>query len=89
LGAFTFTSSNTAVATISVSGGVSSINVIGAGITAITATQAASGDYASSSVAVSLYTVTGREIPPVEDIIEVQASATDPKILRVLFFGRK
>jgi hypothetical protein len=84
-GAFTFTSSNTAVATITVNNGVSSINVIGAGITAITATQAASGDYASSSVAVSLYTVTGREIPPVEDIIEVQASATDPKILRVLF----
>jgi hypothetical protein len=84
-GAFTFTSSNTAVATITVNNGVSSINVIGAGITAITATQAASGIYASSPVAVSLYTVTGREIPPVEDIIEVQASATNPKILRVLF----
>jgi hypothetical protein len=54
LGAFTFTSSNTAVATITVNDGVSSINVIGAGTTTITATQAASGDYASASTSVSL-----------------------------------
>jgi hypothetical protein len=53
-GAFTFTSSNTAVATISISGGVYSINVVGGGTTTITATQAASGDYASSSVSASL-----------------------------------
>ena len=54
LGAFTFTSSNNAVATISISGGVYSINVIGGGTTTITAIQAASGDYASSSVTASL-----------------------------------
>jgi surface protein len=53
-GAFTFISSNTAVATISISGGVSSINVIGGGTTIITATQAASGGYESSSVTASL-----------------------------------
>jgi surface protein len=53
-GAFTFTSSNTAVATISISGGVSSINVIGGGTTTIAATQAASSDYDSSSVTASL-----------------------------------
>jgi surface protein len=58
-GAFTITSTNTDVATISISGGVSSINVIGAGSTIITVTQAASGIYASSSIAVLLNTVTG------------------------------
>ena len=63
LGAFTFTSSNTAVATITVdSNGVSSINVIGAGITKITAIQAASGNYAISSIALLLNTVTGTVI---------------------------
>ena len=58
-GAFTFTSSNTAVATISISGGVYSINVVGGGTTIIRVVQAASGDYASSSIAVLLNTVTG------------------------------
>jgi hypothetical protein len=63
LGAFTFTSSNSAVATITVdSNGVSSINVIGAGITKITAIQAASGNYAISSIALLLNTVTGTVI---------------------------
>jgi len=58
-GAFTFTSTNTAVATISINSGVSSINVIGAGTTIITVTQAASGIYASSSSSVGLNTITG------------------------------
>jgi surface protein len=58
-GAFTFTSTNTHVATISINNGLSSINVIGAGSTIITATQAASGIYASSSIAFLLNTVNG------------------------------
>ena len=58
-GSFTFTSSNTDVATISINGGVSSINVIGGGTSIITATQSASGDFASSSITVLLNTVTG------------------------------
>jgi hypothetical protein len=58
-GAFTFTSTNTDVATISINSGVSSINVIGAGTTIITVTQAASGIYASYSISVLLNTVTG------------------------------
>jgi hypothetical protein len=58
-GAFTFTSTNTDVATISISGGVSSINVIGAGTTIIAATQAVSGIYASSSSSVVLDTIKG------------------------------
>jgi hypothetical protein len=53
-GAFTFTSSNTAVATITNHAGVSSINVIGGGSTTITAIQAESGTYASTSVSSTL-----------------------------------
>jgi hypothetical protein len=53
-GAFTFTSSNTAVATITNDAGVYSVNVIGAGTSIITATQAASGIYASTSVSSTL-----------------------------------
>ena len=56
-GAFSYTSSNTAVATITNNAGVYSINVIGGGYTGITATQAASGDYQSSSVMIN--TITG------------------------------
>jgi hypothetical protein len=86
LGAFTFESSNTAVATITVNNGVSSINVIGAGTVWITAIQAASGDYASSLIPVFLDTATGiSDYSPIESIINVRASATDPKMLRVFF----
>ena len=46
-GSFVYTSSNTAVATITNDAGVYSVNVIGAGTSVITATQAASGVYAS------------------------------------------
>ena len=53
-GVFTITSSNTAVATITNNAGVYSINIIGAGSTVITATQAASGDYAALSITSSL-----------------------------------
>ena len=49
-GAFTYTSSNTAVATI-VSG--NTIHIVGAGTTTITATQAASGNYLSGSITAS------------------------------------
>ena len=49
-GAFTFTSSNTQVATIS----GRTVTIVGAGTTTITATQAASGDYATGSTAASL-----------------------------------
>jgi len=50
-GAFSYTSSNTSVATVT-SGGM--VTVVGAGSTTITATQAASGNYASASVTASL-----------------------------------
>jgi len=54
-GAFTFTSSNLNVATISVNAqGASSITVVGPGTTIITATQAASGGYSSLSVPATL-----------------------------------
>lgn len=46
-GAFTYTSSNTAVATIS----GSTVTVVGAGIAIITATQAATGSYSSGTIA--------------------------------------
>lgn len=49
-GAFTYTSSNTAVATIS----GSTVTIVGAGISIITATQAATGSYSSGSIAANL-----------------------------------
>lgn len=49
-GAFTYTSSNTAVATIS----GSTVTVIGAGISIITATQTATGSYSSGAIAANL-----------------------------------
>ena len=54
-GAFTFSSSNLNVATISiVDQGVSTITVVGPGTTIITATQAASDDYSISSISATL-----------------------------------
>jgi uncharacterized protein YjbI with pentapeptide repeats/uncharacterized protein YjdB len=56
-GAFTYTSSNTAVATVSLVGGVGVVTVVGAGTATITATQAASADgnyEGGSSVSASL-----------------------------------
>jgi uncharacterized protein YjbI with pentapeptide repeats len=50
-GAFTYTSSNTAVATVT-SGGT--VTIVGAGTTTITTTQAATTNYASGSVTASL-----------------------------------
>lgn len=49
-GAFTYTSSNTSVATIS----GSTVTIVGAGSTTITATQAAAGNFASISVVATL-----------------------------------
>jgi len=49
-GAFTYTSSNTAVATVS----GSTITLVGLGTTNITATQAAAGNYGSGSISASL-----------------------------------
>ena len=49
-GAFTYTSSNTAVATIV---GGNSIHIVGVGTTTITATQAASGNYTSGTISAS------------------------------------
>jgi hypothetical protein len=46
-GAFTYSSSNTAVATIS----GSTVTVVGAGVTIITATQAATGSYSTGAIA--------------------------------------
>ena len=43
-GSFSYTSSNTAVATVALVGGVGVVTVVGAGTTTITATQAASAD---------------------------------------------
>jgi surface protein len=59
LGAFTFSSSNLNVATITVSGGISSINVIGPGTVTITATQAASGNISISTTSALLNTTNG------------------------------
>ena len=53
-GAFTYTSSNTAVATIS----GSTVTIIGAGSSTITATQAASGNYASTTTTATLTVAT-------------------------------
>jgi len=53
-GAFTYTSSNTAVATIS----GSTVTIIGAGSSTITATQAASGNYASTTTTAILTVAT-------------------------------
>jgi len=50
-GAFTYTSSNTSVATVT-SGGT--VTIVGAGTTTITATQAANGVYPSDSITASL-----------------------------------
>ncbi len=58
LGAFTYTSSDTAVATIS----GSTITVVGAGTTTITATQAADGSYGTGSTTATL-TVTPPAAP--------------------------
>ena len=58
-GSFSYTSSNTAVATITNNAGVYSINVIGGGYTTITVTQAASGDYNPLSTSVIISTITG------------------------------
>ena len=56
-GAFTYTSSNLAVATVS----GSTVTIVGAGSTTITATQAATATYASNSIAATLNVT----IPPV------------------------
>jgi hypothetical protein len=58
-GSFVYTSSNTDVATITNDAGVYSINVIGTGTSVITATQQASGIYASTSVYKLLNTISG------------------------------
>jgi hypothetical protein len=58
-GSFVYASSNTAVATITNSDSVYSINVIGAGTTIITATQLASDIYVSTSVYKLLNTISG------------------------------
>ena len=54
-GAFTYTSSNTAVATIS----GSTVTVVGAGTSTITATQAANGNYATASTTATLTVLPG------------------------------
>ena len=51
-GAFSYTSSNTAVATVTLAGGV--VTIIGAGSTTITATQAETANYSSGTVSASL-----------------------------------
>lgn len=50
-GAFTYTSSNTAVATVTTGG---TVTIVGAGSTTITATQASSGNYTSGSISATL-----------------------------------
>ena len=56
-GTFSYTSSNTAVATITNNAGVYSINIIAGGYTVITATQAASGIYTALSTSVTINTL--------------------------------
>ena len=56
-GAFTYTSSNTAVATIS----GSTVTVVGVGTSTITATQAADGNYAQASTTATLTVTTGSQ----------------------------
>ncbi len=78
-GAFTFTSSNASVATIS----GRTVTITGTGITAITATQAASGDYATGSVTASftvnlLTTVLGALTVPAKVYGDASFNLTDP-----------
>ena len=56
-GAFTYTSSNTAVATIS----GSTVTVVSVGTSTITATQAANGNYATASTTATLTVTTGSQ----------------------------
>ncbi len=78
-GAFTYTSSNTAVATIS----GATVFVVGSGTTTITATQAASGAFVSGSVNADLYVyatppTTSAPIPPARnagDVISIFSGA--------------
>ncbi len=62
-GAFTYTSSNTNVATIS----GNTITVIGAGSSTITATQAAAGGFGSGSITASLVVAFGSPLTPAPD----------------------
>ena len=82
-GAFTYTSSNTGVATI-VSG--NTIHIVGVGTTTITATQAASGNYLSGSITASFVVTvpiaqsptTGAPVPPTRnawDVVSVFSGA--------------
>ena len=61
-GTFSFTSNNTAVATITNNAGVYSINVISAGIVSVTITQSASSPYSSYSTSVLLNTNNGNTV---------------------------
>ena len=74
-GAFTFASTNTAVATVS----GRRVTVIGAGVTTLVATQAAEGNYAAGSISVTL-TVTDRPDPTkdasVVDGLQAQVDAS-------------
>ena len=78
-GAFTFTSSNASVATIS----GRTVTITGAGSTTITATQAASGDYAAASIIVSftvspLMTVLGALTVLAKTYGDASFNLTDP-----------
>jgi hypothetical protein len=70
-GAFTFTSSNTSVATIS----GSTLTIVGAGTAVITATQAASGSFIAGSKTADLVVVgapmTAAPTPPIRNAVDV------------------
>jgi len=74
-GVFTFTSTNTAVATVN----GRRVTVVGAGVTTLIATQAADGNYAQGSISVTL-TVTDRPDPTkdagVVDGLQAQVDAS-------------
>ncbi len=76
-GAFTYNSSNTAVATIS----GSTITIVGVGTSIITATQAANGAYGlgstTASFVVSAPSMQAAPIPPCRDVSDVVVSYND------------
>jgi hypothetical protein len=76
-GAFTYTSSNTAVATIS----GSTVTIVGAGSTTITANQAASGSFITGSVSANLVVTaaptTAAPIPPNRNAADVISIFSD------------
>jgi len=80
-GAFTYTSSNLAVATVS----GSTVTLVGAGSTTITATQAATATYASNSISASLVVMTLLSLDSNGVTIKYNGNAADVPASSALF----